>query len=99
MADGKYYKISKETLTAIADHTRTMAGTSKKLTPAEIAYWLGRVIYVPQGVASSGFTLPRFTAGASGLLPFVVNGAASSVMTVPIFTAVAVGEIIEKTEE
>lgn len=92
----EYYKISGETLTAIANHTRSMAGINRKLTPAEIVYWLGRVIYIPQGNASSVVTMPVYTAGATARLPVVVKATASSVVTVPVFTAAAVGEIIEE---
>ena len=92
MAD--YYKISGETLTAIADHTRTMAGINRKLTPAEIVYWLGRVIYIPQGNASSVMTMPVFTAGASGRLPVVVRGTANSEFAMD-FESTATGAITE----
>lgn len=63
----EYYKISGETLTAIADRTRQMAGTSKKLTPAEIIYWLGRVTVLQQGHAESAFLL-NFESSAVGAL-------------------------------
>lgn len=71
MAD--YYKISGETLIAIADRTRAMAGTSKKLTPDEIIYWLGRVIYLPQGNANAGTCTLDFVA---------VSGAVGAIVTV-----------------
>ena len=72
--------IKKETLDAIADHTREMAGTNKRLTPAEIIYWLGRVKFIPQGWANSVFT-PNFESTATGILPVVVKGTANSEFT------------------
>ena len=92
MAD--YYKISGETLTAIADHTRTMAGINRKLTPAEIVYWLGRVIYIPQSNASSVMTPPTFTAGATARLPVVVKATSNSEFAVN-FESTATGAITE----
>lgn len=87
------YLIRSDTLTAIADRTREMAGTNKKLTPADIIYWLGRVKFIPQGWATSEFTLD-FDCGASGVLPVVVKGMASSEFTLN-FESSAVGALQE----
>lgn len=87
------YLIRSDTLTAIADRTREMAGTNKKLTPADIIYWLGRVKFIPQGWATSEFTLD-FDCGASGVLPVVVKGTASSEFTLN-FESSAVGALQE----
>lgn len=91
----EYYKISGETLTAIADRTRQMAGTSNKLTPAEIVYWLGRVKFIPQGWANSELVLPTFESGATGINPVVVKGMANSTLVLPTFESSAVGELQE----
>ena len=59
-ADATYdeqYAVLSESLNEIARLTGVMAGTNKAMTLAEIIYWLGRVIYIPQGNASSEFTL------------------------------------------
>ena len=76
----EYYKISRETMTAIADRTRAMAGTTKKLTPDEIIYWLGRVLYVPQGYAETGYHLEpmAYSSNTTGIVPTVYRGGASS---------------------
>lgn len=42
-----------------------MAGTSSKMTAADIVYWLGRVKYTPQGNAESSVSL-SFDSTASG---------------------------------
>lgn len=90
----EYYKISGDTLKAIADHTRTMAGVNRKLAPAEIIYWLGRVIYIPQGVAISEFALDFAPSTATGRLPNVVKGTASSVFALD-FESSATGALQE----
>lgn len=53
----KYYKISGDTLKAIADHVRDMANTTKPLTLDEIIYWLGRTKFIKQGHAASSFSV------------------------------------------
>lgn len=63
----EYYKISGETLTAIADRTRGLANTTDKLTPEDIIYWLGRVTVLPRGHAESAFLL-NFESSAVGEL-------------------------------
>ena len=90
----EYYKISGETLTAIADHTRTMAGLAQKLTPAEIEYWLGRVKFIPQGWANSAFALDFAPTTATARLPVVVKGEANSVFALD-FTSSASGALQE----
>lgn len=90
----EYYKISGETLTAIADRTRQMAGTNEKMTPADIIYWLGRVNFIPQGRARSEFAL-NFASTANGRLPVLVKGAASSEFALG-FTSSAVGVLQEE---
>lgn len=64
----EYYKIRGETLTAIADRTRQMAGMNEKMTPADIIYWLGRVKFIQQGCANSELVLPTFESSAVGTL-------------------------------
>lgn len=58
--------IKKETLEKIANHTRTMAGVVKKLSTDEIIYYLGTVIYLPQGRAQSNINLLSVTSTAKG---------------------------------
>lgn len=87
----EFYKISSDTMTAIANRTRQMAGMSKKLTPAEIIYWLGRVKFIPQGWANSELVLD-FATSATGKLPSVVKGTANSEFT-PNFESTAVGAL------
>lgn len=62
------YAISSEDLNAIGAATQKMAGKSALLTTKEIAYWLNRVIFVPQGNAESSFNLMSFESSAVGLL-------------------------------
>lgn len=91
----EYYKISGETLTAIADRTRQMAGTNKKLTPAEIIYWLGRVKFIPQGWADSTFILPTFESTTAARNPVVVRATANSTFVLPTFESGATGALQE----
>ena len=91
----KYYKISGETLTAIADRARVMANTKAKMTPAEIIHWLGRVAFIPQGHASSEFALGSFSGTAIGILPTVYKGRASSEFALGAFESSAVGALTE----
>lgn len=90
------YAINADTLTAIADRTRKMAGVSKKLTTEEIVYWLGKVQYIPQGHAESEFDLNlQFDSAASGILQDVVIGTAESVLILSgLFDSSAVGELV-----
>ena len=88
------YRISGDTLRAIADRTRAMAGTDEKMTPAEIIYWLGRVKFTSQGWADSEFTA-TFSSGARGTVPTVYRGNANSEFT-PVFTSSAAGALQEE---
>ena len=88
------YRISGDTLTAIADRTRAMAGTNQKLTPAEIIYWLGRVKFIPQGWANSEFAISFAPSSATGRLPVVVKGTANSAFALN-FTSGATGALQE----
>lgn len=67
------YVIQKETMTLIADRLRVLVGKTTPLTPAEIAYYLERVLFTPQSYASSEFNL-SFDSSASGILPDVQIG-------------------------
>lgn len=96
----KYYKVAESDLVAIADRTRTMAGTTKGMTLDDIIYWLGRVIYIPQGNASSvgmTLTIESENSNANGVLPNVIKGNASSVgmMLVLYDDCTAVGTLSE----
>ena len=82
----KYYKVAESDLVAIADRTRTMAGTSNGMTIDDIVYWLGRVIYIPQGRASSEFALDFETSGIA-ILPNVQKASATSAFTLNFETS------------
>ena len=88
---GKFYRIKEETMTAIADITRKMAGRSAKLSPDEIAYWLNRVAYIPQGNAESAQSISQVSS-ASGIVPTVYRGTAISVQSI-YNTSNAVGSL------
>lgn len=49
------YKIKRETMTLIADKLRRVVGKTTPLTPAEIAYYIDRIIFTPQSYASNTF--------------------------------------------
>ena len=66
MADN--YKISRERLENIANRVRVMAGLTRKMTPAEIIYWLEKVKFTPIAWANSEFVLPTFESSAVGAL-------------------------------
>lgn len=85
MADEIYYKVPGSKLTAIADRTRAMAGTTEGMTLDEIIYWLGRVIYIPQGNFNSEFSLGVFEGSVTAFLPDVQKASAYSEFTLGIF--------------
>ena len=60
-------------------HIQTMAGTKQSMTPAKMLYWLGRVKYIPQGVAGTEFALDMGVE-LTGRLPAVAKASASSSM-------------------
>lgn len=64
------YLIKGETLTAVANHTRKLANITDELTLEEIVYWLGRVVPLVQGHASSELTLipNNYESSAIGVL-------------------------------
>ena len=76
----KFYKISEEKMIAIADRVRAMAGTTNKMTVDDVVYWLGRVLYIPQGWANTTAHLENIEAGsnASGMIATIQRGFASS---------------------
>lgn len=55
----------------LANITRKMAGVGEKLTRQNILYWLGRVIYIPQGHAYGSYqvTVEPYASAASGKNP------------------------------
>lgn len=87
------YAIGHNWFADVVGLVQRMAGMAAKLTPADIIYWLGRVKFIPQGWATSEFTLD-FDSGASGVLPVVVKGTASSEFTLN-FESSAVGALQE----
>lgn len=90
------YSITSESLNKIAKRTQEMAGTSKLLTPDDIIYWLGRVMFIPQGRASSEFAINFAPSTASCRLPVVVKGAANTMFTLPTFESSATGTLEEE---
>ena len=75
--------------------TQTMAGTTKLMTPEDIIYWLNRVKFISQGLASSTFSINFAPSTASGILPEVIKGAANTTFALPVFASSAVGELQE----
>lgn len=96
----EYGKIKKSILSEVADEIRKAAGLTRELTPAEMIYWLKRIIYLPQGHANSEFTLDTLvmSSTASGVLPEVVRGTINSVfnLNTPNFTSAVVGALQEE---
>lgn len=88
------YAIESESLNALGAVTQKMAGKSALLTIKEIAYWLNRVIFIPQGNAESSFSL-AFVSGASGILPDVQRGTATSSFSLA-FESSATGALQEE---
>ena len=74
------YTIGYNWFAQVVDRTQTLVGTNRKMTPAEILYWLSRVKFIPQGWADSEFATD-FDAGAVGRLPVVVKSKATSTIT------------------
>ena len=93
------YSITSESLNNIAKRTQEMAGTSKLFTPDDIIYWLGRVMFIPQGRSISEFSLVPlvFESAASARLPEVVKAAANSEFSLAslAFESSAVGALSE----
>ena len=96
----EYGKIKKSIMSEVAEEIRKAAGLSRELKPAEMIYWLKRIIYLPQGHANSEFELSTLAMNstASGTLPEVVRGTASSVFNLDTlnFTNTAVGTLQEE---
>lgn len=67
------YKIKRETIEAIADKLRVLVGKKEKLTPDEIIYYLGRVIFTPQTYAKTIFSINNnwFNSSIRAEFPFI----------------------------
>lgn len=67
------YKIRRETLEAIAEKLRALVGKKEKLTPDEIIYYLGRVIFTPQTYAKTTFSINnnQFNSSIKAEFPFI----------------------------
>lgn len=91
------YAVTSANLNDIAKRTQEMAGTSNLLTPDDIIYWLERVIFVPQGRASSEFAIAPlvFEAAATAQIPDVAKATANSEFSIAtiVFESIAVGEL------
>ena len=71
------YAIGYNWFAQVVGHIQTLAGTKKDMTPAMILYWLGRVKYIPQGIADTEFALDMGVE-LTGRLPTVAKATASS---------------------
>lgn len=90
---GGQYSISAEIMNAIVAEIQKMSGRTKPLTPEEMLYWLRRVVYIPQGLAESEFSLD-FEGAAVGRLPNVQKRTAASTIAYN-FTTSATGALQE----
>ena len=81
----------------LVGHVQDMSGSGKDMKPDDIIYWLGRVKYIPQGWASSEFTLnDNFVSSATGIIPEYEKGMATSELSLAdLFESTAVGELVE----
>ena len=73
------YVVGQNWFAQVVGHVQTMAGTKQSMTPATILYWLGRIKYIPQGVAGTEFALDMGVE-LTGRLPVVAKASASSSM-------------------
>lgn len=99
MIDLDFGLIKKSIMSEVAEEIRKAAGLSRELKPSEMIYWLKRIIYLPQGHASSENTLNLVQSNtAVGILPEVVRGVANSVTNLNItnFTSATVGALQEE---
>lgn len=80
------YTIGYNWFAQVVDRTQEMVGTRRKMTPAEIIYWLKRVKFIPQGWAITGSQLD-FNVSAVSKLPAVVKSAAVSTIAVNFETS------------
>ena len=75
------YAVGYNWFAEVVSHVQQMAGKTADMTPAEIAYWLGRVKYIPQGNTLSECAV-RVDATASGRLPVIQRSNGISVCKV-----------------
>ena len=66
------YAVGQNWFAQVVGHVQTMAGTKQSMTPATILYWLGRIKYIPQGVAGTEFALDMGVE-LTGRLPVVAK--------------------------
>lgn len=96
----EYGKIKKSIMSEVADEIRKAAGLTRELKPHEMIYWLKRIIYLPQGHASSEFALDSLvmSSAVSGSVPEVARGTASSAFNLNTlnFESTAVGALQEE---
>lgn len=97
---GDNYKISRERLENIANRVRVMAGLTRKMTPAEIIYWLEKVKFTPMTIGESEVNLGILTMSStvSGVIPEITRGIANNTFTlkIPNFTSTAIGTLQEE---
>lgn len=67
-----------------------MAGTNKKMTTADIIYWLGRVLYIPQGNVETTIILTEasYNGKSTGIVTNVQRGTAISECVMPVMSCV-----------
>ena len=80
------YAIGHNWFAQVVGHIQTMAGTKQSMTPAKMLYWLGRVKYIPQGIADTEFALDMGVE-LTGRLPTVAKATASSSIALSLETS------------
>lgn len=74
----KRYSVPESILTAIADRVRAMTGNTELLSLEKIVYDLGRIRYIPQGIAKMEVPAGAIAGEAEGMIPIVQKGIAES---------------------
>lgn len=70
----------------VVGHIQEMSGAKQNMTPAKMLYWLGRVKFIPQGIADTEFAL-NMGVGLTGRLPTVAKATASSIIALSFETS------------
>lgn len=78
------YKIKRETMTLIADKLRRVVGKTTPLTPAEIAYYIERIIFTPQSYATTNFKIQigQFSSAITGRIPEIPQGIVNDIFDI-----------------
>ena len=73
----KRYSIGYNWFAQVVDRVQTMAGTRRDMTPENILYWLNLIRNIPQGIATTWFSIDLGSSTA-GRLPNVSKAKARS---------------------